>query len=227
MDLLQWAPVRISLAVPLAVLLLARLAAADTEVRRAGDRVSVRATASALSEVLDRLGRETGMKVTYDGAPPRARVTVVLTGVTALEAVYSVLEGQGLNYALRLDPTATRVETLLIVAGGGTTATGGGSAMTGLAPPRQGPRMMEREPPENPEPEEDTPAETPARDGNEERKMPFVPGSQPGPGVPPGSAMPMGPTSPSGPAVPLAVPTPPMPGPAGSAAPVPSPAPQD
>ena len=32
-----------------------------------GDKLDVRATAAAVSEVLDRIARETGMKVSYDG----------------------------------------------------------------------------------------------------------------------------------------------------------------
>ena len=90
----------------LAIVLATRFGAAQTEVRRVGDTLDVRATAAPVAEVLDRIARETGMKVTYDGAPPRARVSVTLTGVTPAQAVLRVLEGQGLNYALRMDPRA-------------------------------------------------------------------------------------------------------------------------
>ena len=102
----------------LAAVLAARSGAAQTEVRRVGDKLDVKATAAPVSEVLDRIARETGMKVTYDGPPPRGRVSVTLTGVTPAQAVLSVLEGQGLNYALRMDPTGAKVETLLLVSGG-------------------------------------------------------------------------------------------------------------
>jgi hypothetical protein len=169
-----------------AAVLVAAFGAAQTEIHRAGDKVDVRATASPISEVLDRLGRETGMKVSYDGPPPRARVSVSLAGVTATQAVLSLLEGQGLNYALRMDPTGTRVETLLLVSSG----TSAASTPAAAPRPMPGPRPIEREPEQ--EPEEETPAETPP--APEERR----PG-QPFPGFP-------GP--PSGPAVPLTIPTP-------------------
>lgn len=170
----------------LAVVLAARSGGTETEVRKAaGDKLDVRVTAAPVSEVLDRIARETGMKVTYDGAPPRARVTVTLTGVTPAQAVLAVLEGQGLNYALRMDPKAVRIETLLMVAGSGS----GASTPAPRAQP--GPRPIDREP-DITEPEEEAPSEAPVPAPEERRPFPF-------PGGPP----------PSGPAMPLALPTPP------------------
>jgi hypothetical protein len=183
----------------LAAVLAARAGAAQTEVRRAGDHIDVRANASPISEVLDRIAHETGMKVTYDGPPPRARISVALTGVTPAQAVLRVLEGQGLNYAMRMDPRAVRVETLLMVA-----ASGAGSTPAPVRP-QPGPRTIDREP-DVTEPEEETPSEAPAPAPAERRPFPF-------PGGPP----------PSGPAMPLVLPTPP---PAATASPSP-PAPQD
>lgn len=180
----------------LAAVLAARHGAAQTEVRRSGDKLDVRATASPIAEVLDRIARETGMKVTYDGPPPRARVSVILTAVTPAQAVLSVLEGQGLNYALRMDPRAVRIETLLMVAG-----SGAGTPASAPAPvrPQAGPRQIEREP-DVAEPDEDTPAEAPVPPPEEQRRpFPF-------------------PAGPTGPAMPLMLPTPPPP-------PTPSPAP--
>src|SRR5215212_5057505 len=113
---------------------------AQTDVRRSGDKLDVRATAASVSEVLDRLARETGMKVSYDGAAPRARISMNVTAVTPAQAVLSVLEGQGLNYAMRMDPTGTRVETLLLVSGGSASASGS------AAPIPRGPRPPDREP---------------------------------------------------------------------------------
>jgi len=183
----------------LAVVLAARSGGTETEVRKAaGDKLDVRATAAPISEVLDRIARETGMKVTYDGAPPRARVSVSLTGVTPAQAVLAVLEGQGLNYALRMDPRAVRIETLLMVAGSGS------GAPVPAVRPQQGPRPIDREP-DVTEPEEEAPPETAAPPEEQRRPFPF-----PG-GVP------------SGPAMPLALPTPP---PAPSASPAPSTTPQ-
>jgi hypothetical protein len=197
--------VRKSAAFVVAGLLAAPYGATETEVRRTGDKVDLRATAAPLSEVLDRLARQTGMKVSYDGPPPHGRISVTLTGVTPAEAVLAVLQGQGLNYALRMDRTATQIETLLLVAAGSSPAVASAPVRPNLAP-----RAIEREPePEPQEAEEEAPSEAP---------VPQIEDRRPGrfPGFP---------GSPSGPAVPLVLPTPP---PAGPPAPVaPSPAQQN
>ncbi|PYQ40070.1 MAG: hypothetical protein DMF77_19555 [Acidobacteria bacterium] len=189
----------------LAVVLAARLGAGQTEVRRVGDTLDVRASAAPVSEVLDRIARETGMKVTYDGAPPRARVSVTLSGVTPAQAVLRVLEGQGLNYALRMDPRSVRVETLLMVAG-----SGGGMGTVAPAPPTRpipGTRQIDREP-EVAEPDDETPAEAPAPNPEDRKPFPF-------------------PGGPSGPAMPLMLPTPPPPTTAASPSPAAPQNPQD
>ena len=190
----------------LAIVLATRFGAAQTEVRRVGDTLDVRATAAPVSEVLDRIARETGMKVTYDGAPPRARVSVTLTGVTPAQAVLRVLEGQGLNYALRMDPRAVRVETLLMVAG-----SGAGTAAPAPTPARPipGTRQIDREP-DVAEPDDETPAEAPGPNPEEQQRKPF-----PFPG------------GPAGPALPLMLPSPPPPTTAASPAPASPQNPQD
>ncbi|HUG53601.1 MAG TPA: hypothetical protein VMR21_08365 [Vicinamibacteria bacterium] len=168
----------------LVAVLAARSGAPETEVRVRADRVDVRASAATISEVLDRLGRQTGMKVVYDGAPPRARVSLSLSGLTQVQAVLSILEGQGLNYALRMDRTATRIEELLLVVGTGATA-------PPPPPPRpERPRLFQRQA-EPPEPEEEE-APVEAQEADEEVRPPVLPG------IPP----------PGGPAMPLTLPTP-------------------
>jgi len=87
---------------------------AAVDVRVSGQSVDVQASNAPLSEILDRLSRQIQMKVVYDGAPPRQAVTLDLRGRTPVEAVVAALEGQGVNYALSMDPTGTRVETLLV-----------------------------------------------------------------------------------------------------------------
>src|SRR5207245_1178213 len=190
---------RSRIALTAALLLAASLGRADTDVRRSGDKVEVHATAAPLTEVLDRLARQTGMKVVYDGPQPRARVRLDLPPVTPVQAVLSILEGQGLNYALRMDPSGTRIETLLLVAGGAS----GAPAPAGPAPrPEIPPRMFERER-EQPEPAEpdEVPAEAPLR-GNEPDETPKGPRELMPPPFP----------APTGPAAPLMLPTPPAPG---------------
>jgi hypothetical protein len=101
----------------LVVLLLAAapIAPAEVSVRLNGDgRVDIRATTAPLPEVLDQLSRQTGMKVIYDGPAPRPLLTLTLERRTPVEALLGILEGLGLNYAVVMDPSATRVETLLM-----------------------------------------------------------------------------------------------------------------
>jgi hypothetical protein len=155
----------------------------------------VHATAAPLTEVLDRVARQTGMKVVYDGPQPRARVRLDLPPLTPVQAVLAILEGQGLNYALRMDATGTRIDTLLLVAGGGSAP----PAPVGPAPrPEMPQRMFERERAEQPEPPEpdETPAEAPGR--GEENEPPKIPRDLM-PNIP----------APTGPAVPLMLPSPP------------------
>jgi hypothetical protein len=121
---------------------------AAVDVRVTGQSVDVQASNAPLSEVLERLSRQTQMRVVYDGAPPRMTVTLDLRGRTPVEAVVAALEGQGVNYALAMDPTGTRVETLLVSGTAATTA-----ARTSAVAERSFPREVPQEAiPEEPEP---------------------------------------------------------------------------
>lgn len=88
---------------------------ADVEVQMAGERVTLRAVSAPVAEVLERLARTTGMRVLYDGPVPRQMLTATFSAREPAEAVLSVLEGLGLNYALVMDPSGTRVDQLLIM----------------------------------------------------------------------------------------------------------------
>lgn len=92
-------------------------------------QVELTARAAPLNEVLDRLGRQIGMKVVYEGASPRQLVSLSLQGRSPAETVLGVLEGQGLNFALVSDPSGTKVVTLLVAG----TAPASGSAAPGPA----------------------------------------------------------------------------------------------
>jgi hypothetical protein len=118
--------------------------------------------------VLDRLSRQTQMKIVYDGAPPRQTVTLDLRGRTVVEAVVAALEGQGVNYALAMDASGTRVETLLVSGSATTTATAS-AGRNGAAIEDRRSAAREMPPPEpvieEPEPvaeEEGAPADTSA-----------------------------------------------------------------
>ncbi|MET0555764.1 MAG: hypothetical protein ABW221_22180 [Vicinamibacteria bacterium] len=114
-----------------ALLFVARPGVAAVEVRVAGQSVDIQATNAPITEVLDRLSRQTQMKVVYEGAPPRQTISLDLRGRTPVEAVEAALEGQGVNYAMSMDDTGTRVQTLLVT--GTATASPAGRA-AGPAP---------------------------------------------------------------------------------------------
>jgi hypothetical protein len=186
----------------------------DVRISDAG-RVSLRVTSAPLSEILDRLARQTGMKVIYDGGPPR---TVVrgrqVDNATPADAVANVLEGLGVSYALRLDATGAKVDTLLVLGGATKNAAAGSPVPRPSAPVVRVPGLPMPPQPEDPDEEatveeaEDGPedARPPGR-GDEQREGPMRPG--------PPISMPGMPALPTGPVGPLTMPTP-----------VPTPAPQ-
>jgi hypothetical protein len=139
-------------AVPAAALPQTATAPPPTPAVTSPTHIEVKATGTPLPEVLERIARQTGMKVTYEGGTPRTRITTSLASVTPAQAVVSVMEGLGLNYLMGLDSTSTRVETLLVVSPGSgskptVAAVRGSSAM---------PRMPD-EMPEETEPTEEDP----------------------------------------------------------------------
>ena len=111
-------------------LLAARPASSEVTVAVTEGRVDLTARSAPLSDVLDHLARQTHMQVTYDGAPPRHLVTAALLSATPAQAVLSVLEGLGVNYALQLDRTGAQVTTLLLF----TTPAAGGAPARAAAP---------------------------------------------------------------------------------------------
>src|SRR5262245_57249970 len=107
---------------------------AEVTVRGVAGRVHVTANAAPLADVLDRLARQTGMKVVYEGPAPRQLVTVSLRGRSPAEAVHDLLEGQGLNYALLGDSSGTGVQTLLMT-GPAASVASSSSGSASSAPP--------------------------------------------------------------------------------------------
>jgi hypothetical protein len=104
-------------------------AAAEVAVRVSGVQVDLTATAAPLADVLDRLARQTGMKVVYEGSAPRRLVTLSLHGRTPAETVLALFEGLGINYALVADATGAQVQTL-VVAGAAAVSPPSSSAAT-------------------------------------------------------------------------------------------------
>jgi hypothetical protein len=173
------------------LLLAATAFASDVDVRStAGGRVSLQVGSAPLSEVLDRLARQTGMKVIYDGAPPRALVRGRhVEDVTPAEAVLNVLEGLGVGYALRFDPDGVKVDTLLVIGTAGASAAPRPvGAPPALRPPvgPPAPSLVVEE-----EPDEDSGGQAPtieelfsARPGREEKEQAPQIGPPAGPPAP-------------------------------------------
>jgi hypothetical protein len=106
--------------IALALWLLAAPSSSEIDVALRGGRVAVHASGAPLADVLSRFAEATGAEVAYEAARPRQLVSVDIEAETAAEALAQLLEGQGLNYALRLDPSGRRVELLVITGSAGT-----------------------------------------------------------------------------------------------------------
>jgi hypothetical protein len=87
---------------------------ADVQVKLRDGRMTIEATNVSIAEILDRVAKNTGMKVIYDGPPPTQNVKVSLTERTPADAVLGILEGRGLNFAVILNTAGTQVQTLLV-----------------------------------------------------------------------------------------------------------------
>ena len=164
---------------------------AAVEIRVSGEHVDIQATNAPLADILDGLSRQTPMKIVYEGPPPRQLLSVDLKGRTPAEAVLAILEGQGLSFTVALDPSGTKVQTLLMA---------GGNNAPSAAPPRTPLR------PERParEPIRESVVEEPVEDVTEEGEEQEVP---PDTGRPtPPQAKPSEPPSPSSPGVFLPIP---------------------
>lgn len=175
--------------------------ASEVRVQVTGGSVELAVTAAPVAEVLDRLARQTGMKVVYEGAAPRQLVTLVLKGRTPAQAVLAVLEGQGVNFALVTDATGANVRTLLVT--GTAPSAGGGTirpAPTPMRPPPATPpgSALDAEPAFQ---EEDEPVDEPPVFGVPSGVEGETPPAPPEGGAPPGSAAPTAPATNVPPAV--------------------------
>jgi hypothetical protein len=167
-------------------LLVAAHASAEVQVQVTNGRVSVQAAGAPLSDVLERLARQTGMKVTYDGPPQRTPVNLTLADRTPAQAVLGVLDGLGLNYALRMDQSGTRIETLLIA---GTAPTAPAGSLAAAPASRPVPAYRPPEPVESDEPEEEEPID---EEPETEDAVDAAPGAPTLPSVLPGGMQPPG-----------------------------------
>jgi len=180
-------------------------ARSDTRVLLDHGRVSIHSESAPLAEVLSRFAEATGAKIVYETARPRQLVSVVIEASSATEAVARLLEGQGLNYVLRLDPTGQNVEMLVLTGSAAPPAAAGGGSRTPRSPAAPPPEEMDEVPPEEgdqtfaPDAAEGQDPSMPPEDAmNPGMLAPWpgaVPGAPPGlepsnPGAPSGSAAP-------------------------------------
>ena len=105
---------RLNLALALLVLLPAGSASGRLEVRSRPGKVTVKARAVPLWQVVDRLAAEAGLSVSYDGPKPSARVTATLEAHSAKELLIKVLRGQPVSYAFWPAAAGRGPERLLI-----------------------------------------------------------------------------------------------------------------
>jgi hypothetical protein len=112
----------------------------EIDVSLKDDRVVVRTVRAPLAEILNRFAQATGAQVVYEAARPRQLVTVVIEAASPAQAISQLLEGQGLNYALRLDSTGRKVEMLVVTGSAGPASA---AARPGPAAPGSPPALAE------------------------------------------------------------------------------------
>ena len=95
-------------------LVVASQAGAQVVLNPTSGRVSIRASGTPLSSLLDQLAQKTGMAVEYEKAPPRQAVSLIVEDRTPAQAVVAILEGLNIPYALSLTPDGVKVQTLVI-----------------------------------------------------------------------------------------------------------------
>ena len=152
--------------------------------RTADGRLDLSARAVPLADVLRCLVERAGLRVEYDGPPPRQPVSVTLRGESLASTLESLLEGLGVNYLLSRDPSGTGVERLIVFGSSRTTepSRGGGARSS---PPGASPIAEPVTPPE-PFPDDES--------------QPFGPPPGVGPGASPVFPGPPGTESPAAPA---------------------------
>jgi hypothetical protein len=214
------------------LLALASTGAADVSVEVRSGLVNVKATSAPLSEILGQLARQTGMKVVNEGPPSSLILNLSLEGRSQPEAVFSVLEGLGLNYAFVMDPTGSRIETL-VMAGTAGTKPGPAAALAPVAPPRYVPERPAPPPAAGPDAQNQAEEEP-----SEETELPEEDNTPPPPGAntpstpqPQGQTLqppsePLYPSSPFAPRAPMFQPATPEAQPQPQPTPTPPPKPQ-
>ena len=105
---------RIAFGIGAVLLLAATPLRADVKVALKDGRMGIEAHKASVKEILDRVAGLTGMKVIYDGPLPTRSITKSVPDRTPADAVLGILEGEGINFAVILNPAGTQIETLLV-----------------------------------------------------------------------------------------------------------------
>jgi hypothetical protein len=92
-------------------------AGAGVDVQVHAGRVDLKLSGAPLSEILDQLAGTLKFQLIREaGAPNPMLPALELKDRTPVEAVLGVLDGQGVNYAITMDASGSRVESLLLAA---------------------------------------------------------------------------------------------------------------
>lgn len=105
---------------PMAVVLLTAgtlSAASSVDVHGGAGWLEVRARAAPLRQVLDEIGRQTGMRILYEGDVGQLRLTMATAGTPA-DVVLRLVGGAGLGCVLQFAGQGPAVRTLVVAAGG-------------------------------------------------------------------------------------------------------------
>jgi len=205
-------------AIPLLLLVALPGGSAELDVQARDGLLTLRARAVPLVDVLERLSRETGLKLVYEGPKPSQLVTVTFEGLPETEALGRLFEGLGIDYAFHSDASGQHVGMLIVSRGSGTGASA--AASRAPSPPRRfgnvPPGSAPVEEPFAPEPDagqaEPPEAVSPEAEGGEEPAyLPLTPWEG-GAGAPPGSLTPGGAPVSSQPPGPASSPFPTYPG---------------
>jgi hypothetical protein len=106
-------------------------------------RVGIQSESAPLADILTRFAQVTGAEVVYEAARPRQLVSVAIEAGSPAEAITRLLEGQGLNYALRLDPTGKNVEMLVVTGSASSPAAAAGTTRAPRSFPPAAPSLEE------------------------------------------------------------------------------------
>ncbi len=173
------------------LLLAAAHAFSEVEVQVNGAVVELHASAAPLSQVLERLAKQTGMELVFEGPAPQQRVTMTIRGRSPADTVLAVFEGLGMNYALVTDAAGTAVQ-MLVVASPTSSSSGVAKSLPSRPPVRRATQPRTLQPDLDPELEDDLGMdapfdEPPPPDEVEPLEPPVPPGALPGvlPEVPP------------------------------------------